>query len=183
MNYYVVLGISIGATQDEVRQAYLRLAKMYHPDKNSSPDSTAIMAEINLAYETLQDTQRRKKYDLENNIAAKDKTLQEFFERYEESEDEEIGKDEELSREFGKCAMCNFENNSGRFVCSVCGSVFDPDTKRRKRQDSGFDELTDAKEDDALSVIIRCPRCNEINKFSSGSCWQCKLQFEIEEVL
>lgn len=183
MNYYVVLGISIGATQDEVRQAYLRLAKMYHPDKNSSPDSTAIMAEINLAYETLQDTQRRKKYDLENNIAAKGELVQEFFERYVEYEDKEIG-EEESSQEFGRCTKCKFVNNSGMFICSVCGSVFDPKAKNKKRHDdASSEELTDPGEGDVLTGIIRCPRCNEINRFNSGSCWQCGLFFEIEEML
>lgn len=140
------------------------------------------MAEINLAYETLRDVQRRKQYDLENNIGEKREAVQEFFENYVENGDEGIDEEEEPPRIFGKCAKCNFVNNSGMFVCSVCGTVFDPRSKGKKsRKESDFDELDDPEED-ALSEIIRCPRCNEINKFSSGSCWQCDLQFEIEEL-
>ncbi|MEW6604892.1 MAG: J domain-containing protein [Thermoproteota archaeon] len=179
-----MLGIAPDATAGEIRQAYVRLAKMYHPDKNSSPDATIRMAEINLAYETLRDVQRRKEYDIENNIAEKGQAAQEFFDRYAENEDEEISEEEqEPTRVFGKCVRCNFVSNSGMFVCSVCGSVFDPHSKRKKhREEADLHELLDEEEEDALSEIIRCPRCNEINKFSSGLCWQCDLHFEIEEL-
>lgn len=178
-----MLGIASDATAEEIKQAYVRLAKMYHPDKNSSPDATVRMAEINLAYETLRDTQRRKEYDIENNVVAENgEAAQEFFERYVEENEDDENIEEEPSRIFGKCIRCNFVNNSGMFVCSVCGTVFDPRSKGKKdRKDSDFDELDDPEEEDALAEIIRCPRCNEINKFSSGSCWQCGLQFEIEE--
>lgn len=185
MNHYVLLGIAPDATPEEIRQAYFRLAKMYHPDKNRSPDATVRMAEINLAYETLRDAQRRKEYDIENNIAEKGEAVQQFFDRYVENEDQEIGEEEgEPARVFGKCVRCNFVNNSGMFVCSVCGSVFDPHSKTKKHlEEADFHELSDEEEEDALSEIIRCPRCNEINRFSSGSCWQCNLQFEIEELV
>ena len=170
---YAVLGILPGATPGEIKQAYVRLAKTYHPDKNRSPGATERMAAINLAYETLRDEQRRKEYDRQNG-AAKAELVEEFAGRYEE--DEEIGQDE--TQQWGKCVRCNFVNNSGMFVCSVCGYVFDPHAGRKM---SSFDELDDPEEEDTLAEIIRCPRCNEINKYSSGSCWQCGLDFEIEE--
>lgn len=169
---YAVLGILPGATHDEIKQAYVRLAKAHHPDKNRSPGATERMAEINLAYETLRDGERRREYDRQN---AKADLVEEVVEQYEE--DEEIGHDERWSP--GKCARCNFVNNSGMFVCSVCGYVFDPHAGSKK---SSFDELDDPEEEDALAEIIRCPRCNEINKYSSGGCWQCGLDFEIEEI-
>ena len=185
MNYYIVLGILPDATQEEVRQAYLKLAKIYHPDKNGSPDATIRMSEINLAYEVLHDGQRRKEYDLENEIANVDTEEEEFVEHY-AVDDEEIGEME--ATQFGKCTKCNFVNNSGMFVCSVCGYVFDPDVRGRNKKthysdnndEVSFEEL-DESEEDTLSEIIRCPRCNEINLFSSGSCWQCDLLFEVEE--
>jgi DnaJ-class molecular chaperone len=43
------------ATQNEIRSAFLNLAKQYHPDRNSSPGAVKIFAEINEAYETLSD--------------------------------------------------------------------------------------------------------------------------------
>lgn len=171
MNYYSTLGISAGATADEVRQAYLALAKKYHPDKNKSPGATTIMAEINLAYETLCDSQRRKQYDLENGIVADAPVYIE--------EEEEIGQE---PSPVGRCVRCNFVNSSGMFVCSVCGYTFDPGVKRKKAdiEDDESDEEQDVE--DNLSEIIRCPQCNEINMYSRGSCWQCGLQFEVGEV-
>lgn len=171
-DYYIVLGISPRATADEVKQAYFRLAKMYHPDKNRSPGATKKMAEINLAYETLCDTQRRSEYDLESGIAAADVEMH-------DQEDDEIG--QEPSQAFGKCVKCNFVNNSGVFVCSTCGYVFDPDAKYKasRRDDEETDDQDSAK--DVMSEIIRCPQCNEINVYSRGSCWQCGLEFEIDQ--
>lgn len=49
-NPYKVLGLSDGASDDEVKAAYKRLAKQYHPDLNSSPYAEARMKEINEAY-------------------------------------------------------------------------------------------------------------------------------------
>lgn len=49
-NPYKVLGLQEGASDDEVKAAYKRLAKKYHPDLNSSPYAEARMKEINEAY-------------------------------------------------------------------------------------------------------------------------------------
>ncbi|AFU60192.1 putative chaperone protein DnaJ [Candidatus Nitrososphaera gargensis Ga9.2] len=173
MNYYAVLGISPDATADEVRQAYFRLAKLYHPDRNKSPEATEKMAEINLAYETLRDEHRRKEYDLENRITINSK--ERFTVQYED--EEEIGRQ---PGPFGKCVRCNFVNNSGVFVCSTCGNVFDPHAKHEdKERDEEYEEKTT---EDVLSEIIRCPQCNEVNTYSRGSCWQCGLVFGIDEI-
>lgn len=63
-DYYEVLGISRTATEDEVKKAYKKLAKKYHPDLN--PDSKTAeekFKEINEAYEVLSDTEKRSRYD------------------------------------------------------------------------------------------------------------------------
>jgi len=53
MDPYKVLGLSPGASQDEIKAAYRRLAKQYHPDINPSADAEAKMKEINEAYAVL----------------------------------------------------------------------------------------------------------------------------------
>lgn len=63
MNYYEILGISFNATQEEVKKAYRRMAKKYHPDMNPDIDTTEKMKEINTAYDTLSDIEKRKAYD------------------------------------------------------------------------------------------------------------------------
>jgi molecular chaperone DnaJ len=61
---YQVLGVDRGATQDEIRRAYRRLAREHHPDVNhGDPNAEHRFKEINLAYQTLSDPARRRQYD------------------------------------------------------------------------------------------------------------------------
>jgi len=64
MNYYEILEIDLNSTQEEIKKAYHRLAKKYHPDLNPDKDTTNKMQRINEAYEVLSDLEKRKKYDL-----------------------------------------------------------------------------------------------------------------------
>jgi molecular chaperone DnaJ len=62
-DFYEVLGVGRGADDDELKKAYRRLAKQYHPDANKEPGAEARFIEINEAYETLSDHDRRSAYD------------------------------------------------------------------------------------------------------------------------
>ncbi|HLI90890.1 MAG TPA: molecular chaperone DnaJ [Ktedonobacteraceae bacterium] len=62
-DYYEVLGISRNATEDEVKRAFRRLAKQYHPDANKEQGAEARFVEVNEAYEVLSDPQKRAAYD------------------------------------------------------------------------------------------------------------------------
>jgi molecular chaperone DnaJ len=63
-DYYEVLGIKKTASQDEVKKAYRKLARKYHPDANpDDPKSEEKFKEVSSAYEVLSDVEKRKQYD------------------------------------------------------------------------------------------------------------------------
>ena len=62
-NYYEILGVDKNADLDTIKKAYRKLVRKYHPDVSKEPDAVQKTAEVNEAYETLKDTQRRTEYD------------------------------------------------------------------------------------------------------------------------
>jgi ferredoxin len=61
--YYAILGVSEHSSYQEVKRAYRRLARLYHPDRNNSCFAEDMIKKINASFEVLSDKEKRREYD------------------------------------------------------------------------------------------------------------------------
>jgi molecular chaperone DnaJ len=69
-DYYKVLGVDKKASADDIKKAYRKLARKYHPDTNKDPGAEERFKAISEAYDVLSDPEKRKKYDRGGSVFA-----------------------------------------------------------------------------------------------------------------
>src|SRR6185312_9369460 len=62
-DFYEVLGVNKGASAQEIKSAYRKMALQYHPDRNKTKEAEEKFKEVTKAYEVLSDPQKRQTYD------------------------------------------------------------------------------------------------------------------------
>ena len=82
-DYYEALGVSRSATQEEIKKAYRKLAKKYHPDTNkNNPSAEEKFKEISIAYEVLSDEKKKSLYDKYGEMGLNPNFNPEEYEKY-----------------------------------------------------------------------------------------------------
>ena len=105
---YETLGVSEKATSDEIKKAYRRLARKYHPDINKDPGAEDKFKEINAAYEILSDEKKRAQYDRHGDAMFGGQNFHDF------ASSSGMGKlDEILKNIFGGGGFSGFSSRSG----------------------------------------------------------------------
>ena len=106
-----ILGIQIGASQKEIKNAYRRLSLKYHPDRNKDDRDGERFKKVIEAYEKLRNEEKRKDKISESEVATK---YSDFWKKYDKTENEEfhVGPNfAEFRNEFGAKATQDYEHN------------------------------------------------------------------------
>jgi len=93
---YEVLGVNENASQEEIKKAYRKLARKYHPDICKKPECEEKFKEINTAYEILGDEEKRKQYDTMGDNMFNGQNFQDFYRQH-----KDVDLDDILSQIFG----------------------------------------------------------------------------------
>ncbi len=108
---YETLGVNESASAEEIKKAYRRLARKYHPDINKSPDAEEKFKEINAAYEILSNKEKRKQYDMHGDDMFGGQNFHDFA----SSQGNNADLDEILRNIFGGGGFGGFGGRAGGF--------------------------------------------------------------------
>lgn len=166
-DYYEVLGVSKNATDEEIKRAFRKLAKEYHPDVNKSAGAEEKFKEIGEAYAILSDKTKREQYDRFGHAAFDGSAGAGGFNA------SDIDLDDILNSFFGG----GFGGFSSGF--SGFGGRSSADSKRKgedllMRIKLSFDEaINGTKKDIELNVVENCESCDGKGGFDEETCHTC----------
>ncbi len=200
-DYYELLGVERSATEDELKRSYRRLARELHPDANGGdPESEARFKEITVAYETLRDPERRRRYDLFGADGARSAGpggadgfaggLGDLFDAFfggspfggARQGGQRRGDDIELVLELSfEEAVFGAEKTVSlreQVVCSTCtGSGAQPGTSSERCTDCAGSGQVRRMRQSILGQVVTtspCPRCQGLGEIVSSPCRDCR---------
>lgn len=175
-DYYEVLGVNKDASETDIKMAFRRLAKKYHPDVNKEPDAEEKFKEIQEAYAVLSDENRRKQYDkfgfdaFNSNSGGYSNGGYDFSDfDFSSIFDDIFGSGDERFSNFGS-AFSGF-SNFGRSSSS---------SRKRKGNDSlvymnisFMDSILGSKKEIEITTTEKCSLCDGEGGFGSKTCEEC----------
>ena len=163
-DYYEVLGVSKNATDDEIKSAFRKLAKKYHPDINKDKDAPEKFKEAQEAYAVLSDKQKRAQYDQFGHAAFNNQSggMGGFdFNGF------DINLEDILGSMFGG-GFSNFGQSSGKR------------TKKQRGEDylktielNFFEAAFGCEKDIKVDCMVNCPDCNGLGGHDESTCSEC----------
>lgn len=182
-NYYIILGIPVSSTQDDIKSAYRRLAKEYHPDYYGNNQTPFQM--IHEAYSVLGDPARRRNYD--SHLQDRTVPRQPMTSEHTTASQAQTQAEPLIPEQWSSKARTNVPDRSIHQYNSLFDGLFD-------RMLSGFHEdrhpqfinnstiEVQLTSDQAtrggnlrieVPMRIRCPNCNSSGHHALYGCWRC----------
>ncbi len=164
-DYYEVLGVSKNATDEEIKRAFRRLAKQYHPDVNKEPGAAEKFKEIGEAYAVLSDPNKRQQYDQFGHAAFQNGGGASGFGGFDAGD---INLDDILNDLFG--GGFGF----GSFSRARGSSAKSRGQDERVLLNLTFEEAVFGCEKDIkLNLDVTCPKCHGKGGFNEKTCRTC----------
>lgn len=187
-DYYEILGVSRNATKEEIKQAYRRLAKKYHPDMNpeNRKEAEEKFKEISEAYEVLMDDEKRRLYDLYGHEGVYQKFGPSGFDWQHFTHADEW-------RDIFGSSFDPFDFLKRFFEEETIFDIWEKPTRERKRKAVGgnirvkmrltLEDIAEGKEKTfELERYEKCPECEGIGGKGKITCTLCKGKGEIQQI-
>ncbi len=180
MNFYEILGVTPDSELADIKSAYRKLARKYHPDVN--PDGARRFKEISRAYDTLSDVNKRKQYDTLNGFFKSTYRKDDFKKEFKTNPNKDFSKKSEPktnSNEQKKSKSSQQENKFSGIFNSFFDANFHESKNEKIQPQNGKDITTDiaislseaVKGTNRVVNVVHtelCPRCRG-RKFINGS--------------